>query len=57
MAGKKKLPLSCSLIEVPVDFQGGPDELKEKSSSPFDKSEDNGNAAQNGIDQPENGFR
>ena len=32
--------------------------MKEKSSSPYDKSDDNGNAgSQNGIEQPENGFR
>jgi hypothetical protein len=35
--------------------QGGADDLKEKSSSPFDKPEDNGNG-QNGLDQSENGF-
>jgi hypothetical protein len=34
------------------------DDLKEKSSSPYDKSEDNGNGgSQNGLDQQENGFR
>jgi hypothetical protein len=34
--------------------QSAPDEFKEKSSSPYDKSEDNGNSSAN---EQENGFR